>query len=268
MSGSSGTWILLKKICEREHIELIPAIFSVGYGGGALGAQPQLGGGVVCSGCPIHRSWGRSQVLSRKAFAVRQWWLRGVQGQCRLWASRFHDKPGEISFRDETVKHGGKASIRLENFQADPYGHARVMQSIQVQPHRCYRVAFWVKTENLQPANAFRTAVLAGERDLAPREFHVPSTTDWRKVSFIFNSLNLDKVGIYAGLWGGKTGKVWIDDWTVEEIGPVNVLSRPGTPTRVENEDGKVVYEEGKDYAALRDPQLQPYFMMTRRRCR
>jgi hypothetical protein len=42
-----------------------------------------------------------------------------------------------------------------------------------------------------------------------------------------------EHVRLYAGVWGGKDGRGWIDDWTVEEIGPLNVLRRPGTPATV-----------------------------------
>ena len=102
------------------------------------------------------------------------------------------------------------------------------MQTIRCSPIAVTGSTHWVKTENLQPADAFKLQVLAaGDRDLAPREFNVPSSTDWRKLTMLFNSLNFDKVSIYARLWGGKAGKVWLDDWSVEEVGPVNVLRRP-----------------------------------------
>jgi hypothetical protein len=63
-----------------------------------------------------------------------------------------------------------------------------------------------VKTEGLSPTSAFRCIALAGDRELAPRQFNLPATTDWRKISFLFNSLELDKVNLYAGLWEGKAG--------------------------------------------------------------
>src|SRR3984957_16615690 len=97
------------------------------------------------------------------------------------------------------------------------------------------------------------------DRELAPREFHLPSTTDWTKISMLFNSLDLQKVGLYAGVWGGKAGKLWLDDWSVEEVGPVNVLHRPGTPVTVRSEDGATTFAEGKDYAALGEGQLHPW---------
>ena len=34
-----------------------------------------------------------------------------------------------------------------------------------------------------------------------------------------FNSLECDKVRIYAGVWGGKAGRFWMDDLAIEEVG-------------------------------------------------
>jgi len=59
-----------------------------------------------------------------------------------------------------------------------------------------------------------------------------------------------------AGVSDGKRGKVWIDDVAIEEVGLTNVLRRPGTPVKVRNEKTGEVYEEGRDFAAIKDPQL------------
>ena len=56
-----------------------------------------------------------------------------------------------------------------------------------------------------------------------------------------------------------RPARFWLDDWSVEEVGPINVLHRPGTPVTVRSEDGAVVYAEGKDYAPLQDPNLNPW---------
>lgn len=120
----------------------------------------------------------------------------------------FHDEPGVVSFPDTQVSHSGKASLRFENFRAQPAGNARVMQEVRVKPYRCYRMSVWVKTENLQPRQNLRLLVLAGDRDLAPRSFNVPATSDWRKLTLIFNSMANDRVRVYVGLWGGTVGQV------------------------------------------------------------
>lgn len=139
------------------------------------------------------------------------------------------DGPGTIAHADTGTRHSGGTALRLENFGSDPHGHGRVMEEVRLLPNRCYRVALWVRTENLRPANALRCFVLAGGRELAPRAFDLPETSgEWRRISYLFSSRGHDRVCLYAGLWEGKVGRVWLDDWTLEDAGPVNVLRRPG----------------------------------------
>jgi hypothetical protein len=249
----------IDRSCEENSLELIPSIFSVGYGS-ALASDPNLAEGLPVEAAPFLAQGNEARLAPTKAVQFKNGGFEEFKGDT-FSGFDFHDQPGTVSFADTEVRHSGRASLRLENFTANQYGHGRVMQSIHVQPHRCYRITLWVKTDGLQPANAFHLEVLAGEneRELAPREFHIQSSTDWRKLTMIFNSLNFDKVSIYAGLWGGKAGKVWLDDWNVEEAGPVNVLRRPGTPVTVRSEDGATIYAEGKDYAPLQSPNLAPW---------
>jgi len=154
-----------------------------------------------------------------------------------LTSYNFHDKPGEVSFVDSKVYSGGRASLRFENFGRYEHGHARVMQEVEVEPNRCYRLTCMVRAESLEPEGCFRVQVLAMDgRSLAPWDPKVPSTTDWRKVVMGFNSLDYDKVRIYLGAWGGVSGRFWVDDLNIEEVGLLNVLRRPGTPVRVRSE--------------------------------
>jgi hypothetical protein len=248
----------IRKSCDTNGLELIPSLFSVGYGSAALAHDPNLAEGLPVEDAPFVVAGGQGRLAETNLPSIANGDFEQFSGN-KLKGFDFHDQPGEISFVDTQIVHGGKASLRLEHFTANPYGHGRVMETVKVQPHRCYRLTLWVKTEGLEPANAFRMLALAGDRELAPREFHVPSTTDWRKLTMLVNSLDLDKLSLYSGLWGGRAGKVWLDDWSIEEVGPVNVLHRPGTPVTVHNEDGSITYQEGKDYAPLVDPNLRPW---------
>jgi hypothetical protein len=248
----------VQQACEGHKIELIPAVFSIGYGGGILSHDRNLAEGLPVADAPfiVHGDAARFEPSAS---------VRVVNGGFEDFTGNnfkgfgFHDQPGEISFADTQVKHSGRASLRMQNFTANPHGHGRVNQEVLVKPHRCYRVSVWVKTEGLEPANGFQMVALAGDRDIAPRQFTLPATADWQKLTLLFNSLNLDKVRLYAGMWGGKAGKFWLDDWTIEEVGPINVLHRPGTPVTVRSTDGATTYAEGKDYAPLRPPNLNPY---------
>ena len=249
----------IKQICESNHVELIPAGFSIGYGSCFLAHNPNLAEGLPVEDAPFVVRDGVGRLVPDETVRLKNGGFEDFNGN-NLKGFNFHDQPGEISFADREIKHSGTASLRLEHFTANPYGHGRVMQEIKVHPHRCYRVTIWVKTEGFQPTGAFRLLALAPhDRDLAPREYNLPSTTDWRQLTMMFNSMTNAKVLLYAGVWDGKAGKIWLDDWRVEEIGPVNVLHRPGTPVTVRSEDGATTYAEGKDYAPLMDPHLQPW---------
>jgi hypothetical protein len=248
----------IRRSCDTNNLELIPSLFSVGYGSAALAHDPNLAEGLPVENAPFVVSSGEARLAEPNSPSIANGGFEEFRGN-KLMDFDFHDQPGEISFVDTQTVHSGKASLRLEHFTANPHGHGRIMQTVTVQPHRCYRLSVWVKTEGLEPANAFRMLALAGDRELAPREFHVPSTSEWHRVSMLVNSMDFDKLSLYAGLWGGKAGKVWLDDWNIEEVGPVNVLHRPGTPVTVRNEDGSVTYEEGKDYAPLLYPNLRPW---------
>ena len=243
----------IQRVCESNKLDFIPSVFSIGYGGGILSHNPNLAEGLPVVDAPFVVASNEAQFVADPNVRLVNGNFEDVAGN-NFKGFGFFDQPGEISFADTEVKHGGRTSVRLQNFTANPYGHGRVMQTVRVLPHRCYRVSLWVKTEGLQPANAFRCMALADDHDLAPRQFNLPATTDWRKISFIFNSLDHDKANLYAGLWEGKAGKIWLDDWTIEDTGPVNVLNRPGTPVTIRSEDGSTTYIEGRDYAPLTSP--------------
>lgn len=248
----------IQQACTRNHLELIPAVFSVGYGGGILAHDRNLAEGLPVADAPFVAKGATARLVTGGSVQIINGGFEQFTGH-KLSGFNFHDQPGEVSFVDTQIKHSGQASLRLENFTANPHGHGRVMQAVPVRPHRCYRVTIWVKSEDLRPAGAFRLLALAQNRELAPRQFNLPSTSDWRKLSMLVNSLSYDKILLYAGLWGGKAGKVWLDDWAVEEVGPINVLHRPGTPVTVHNEENTITYLEGKDYAPLQDPHLNPW---------
>jgi hypothetical protein len=243
----------VQKTCDRLHIELIPAGFSIGYGSAALGVDKMLAEGLPVTDAPFVVQGNEAHLVPDEAVHIANGDFEKSQNN-RFAGLAMQDQPGGVTFADTQVHHGGQASIRFENFTSNPHGHGRIMQKISVKPHRCYRMSVWVKSEGLQPARAFRVTALAGDRDLAPREFNIRSTQDWQKITMLINSLEQNSFNLYAGVWDGKAGKFWLDDWTLEEIGPINVLQRPGTPVKVKSDDGATTFVEGKDFAPLSDP--------------
>jgi hypothetical protein len=246
----------VKQICKQNNIEIIPIIFSAGYGGAVLAVNKNLAAGLPVEDALFSVENGSANFVPSSTGRIVNPGFEQYQGN-RFTGYAFHDRPGEVSFVDTQVFYSGRASLRFENFGNYEYGHARVMQELEVLPRRCYRLTCMVKTDSLEPEGAFRMSVLGPDsRDLAPWNPAVPATTDWRQVTMGFNSLGYDKVRVYVGVWGGKSGRFWVDDLNVEEVGLLNVLRRPGTPVTVRNEQTGAIYKENEDFAAITDPKL------------
>ncbi|MEN6428777.1 MAG: carbohydrate binding domain-containing protein [Phycisphaerales bacterium] len=251
-----GRLAKVKATCDELGVEIIPCIFSIGYGWDVLTYNRNLAAGIPVNDVPFVVKAGEARLEASQSVRLANGGFEEHDGD-RLKGYGFHDKPGDVSFVDSTVFHGGKASLRFEGFGRFEHGHGRVMQQIEVQPHRCYRVSCWVKTEALEPANSFHVLVLGEDgRDLAPYIPDPVAPGQWRRIVMGFNSLDRDKVNIYAGVWEGKAGRLWIDDFEVQEVALLNVLRRPGTPVTVRSERTGEVCEEGKDYGPIRDEQL------------
>lgn len=169
------------------------------------------------------------------------------------------DDIGVTTFADRDVKHGGQASLRMESIGKNEFRHCRVSQPIKLQPWRLYDVSVWIKTEEMAPADPEVKVLTADSgRSISFNTFRVKQTQDWTQHHVVFSSLGNEDARLYLGSWGGKDGKVWWDDLQMEEMGLVNVLRRPGCPVTVKGEDG-TVYEEGKDFEAIKDPNLHPW---------
>jgi hypothetical protein len=171
----------------------------------------------------------------------------------------FQDDEGVTTFADHEVVHGGRTSLRMENVGKNQYQHCRISQRLKLQPHRQYRISFWLKTENLDGISPEVKVLTADSQyGISFQSFHADRTQDWTHYDLVFNSLDHADANLYVGTWSGKSGRMWWDDLRIEEIGLVNVLRRPGCPVTVRSENG-VAYEEGRDYDKIVDPQLHPW---------
>jgi hypothetical protein len=83
----------------------------------------------------------------------------------------------------------------------------------------------------------------------------IKETMDWTQLHAVFNTLDNTEVTVFFGTWGGRTGKMWIDDIKIEPAGFVNIIRRESAPLVVKGEDG-TVYKEGTDFSPVKDPKL------------
>jgi hypothetical protein len=245
----------VRRAAAAAGVELIPAVCPIGYSGGLLAHDPNLAEGVPVKDAPFVVRGREAEPVPDPRARLRNGGLEQVRGD-RFVGFSYQDDPGTATFADRTVAHRGKVSCRMENMAK--VGNCRLIQRVAVRPYACYRLSAYLKTSGLKPAGSFRLLALGtkGEKPLTFFQGGVKPTQDWKKVEVVFNSLDQTEVSLYAGVWGGPAGTLWLDDLRLEELSLVNVLRRPGCPLVVASADGRTVYAEGKDYEPVRDPEL------------
>jgi hypothetical protein len=245
-------------------MEVIPALFPVGYSNSILAHDPNLAEGLPVKAAPFVVHNGEAVPDPDAAPRVANAGFEQANGDA-FPGFVLQDGPGRITFADTNVVHGGRVSCRLQDAgRLGTEGMARLAQRIRVRPFACYRLSCWVKTQDLQPANAFSLTVKRTSRPNDSLSYYgskVQTTQDWTRAEVVFNSLEEREIQVYAGVWHQRGGTLWMDDLSLEEVPLTNILRRRGCPLRVTSEDGRVVYTEGRDFAAVRDPKLgrQPY---------
>ncbi|HXK62274.1 MAG TPA: hypothetical protein PLP42_20500 [Acidobacteriota bacterium] len=252
----------LRRICEEAKIDIIPSIFSTGYGSALMARNKNLAEGLPVRDALYVVKGKEARLEPDPPTPIRNGGFENVQGK-QLDGFELNGEIGTTVFLDTSTKRSGKSSLRFENFDRQPEGLIRLSQTITVHPYRNYRISCWVKSENLVSPDqfgekAFQLEVFGGEekRRLQYENPRLGENDDWHQVAVGFNSWGYDKVIISPAVTGVAKSRFWIDDLQVEEVGLLNVLRRPGTPLEVRSEKTGVVYEEGKDYAPISDPNL------------
>jgi hypothetical protein len=248
----------VKKAAKDAGIEIIPTVCPVGYSAGILAHDPNLAEGLPVKDAPFIAKGGFAVPVPDPKAKYRNGGLEETKGD-HFVGMAFQDEPGKSSFPDDKVFHSGKLSCRMQDFKHHPAGNCRLSQRMKVRPFTCYRFSAWVKTKDLAPVASFRLLALAtGEkgRVLSYYDDAVKPTQGWTQFQVVFNSLEFTEVALMAGMWGGKSGTLWLDDLEFEELSLVNVLRRPGCPLVIASDDGAVVYEEGKDFLPVKDAKL------------
>ncbi len=210
----------VRKLARELKLEVVPAVFPVGYSNSILWHDPNL-----ASGLPVKNA----------LFVVRGGEARLVPDPPVAFGPKFR-------FKDKTVSiEGGMAVVR------DNPGNARFTYELNLPKYRCYHVSVRIKTEDFTGQPEIKAI---GDRVLTYTDLGVKRTQDWKEHHIVFNTLENERVIVYFGVWGAARGTLRWKDWKIEEAGLVNVLRRPGAPCVVE---GRV---EGRDYERIVDPKM------------
>jgi len=254
----------IKRIAARYKLDIIPQVMNVGYNAFMLTHDKNLAEGLPVKDALFVAGADEARHVPDPETGLANGGFEKYSGGV-VEGFSFPSADYQVAFADNQEFKEGRVSLRFEKFGRHQ-DDGRLMQEIKVKPYRLYKISFWVKTDSLDPANPFGSgrfrveALGGGERRLAFFDPQVPGSCDWRKVYVGFNSKNYEKVAISLGVWGGKTGKFWLDDLKFEEIGMVNLLRRPGAPLEVRDEQSGVIYEEGRDFERVEDLMLNFLF--------
>ena len=247
----------VRQACRDGQMLFIPCVTPFGYSEGFLSNDPNLAEGMPVREADFTVKDGKLVPCDDTA-VLKNGGLEEWKGNVPVgWTV---DAPDKISFRDETTAHEGKNCLRQEAVSVgDQHGHGRIFQKLAVLPWHYYHASVWVKTENCTSRDwrffAFDESKNMQLNWQGPAE-QIKPTQDWKPYHITFCSIDNTNVVLYLGCWNGKKGKVWFDDARIEPAGFVNVIRRDSLPLRIASRDGKTVYVEGQDFAAVRDPLL------------
>lgn len=220
----------VKQLARELKIQVVPALFPIGYSNDLLSNDPNL-----AEGLPVKDT----------LFVVHD-----GQARCQADPPVAFDK---LAFHDDVVHvEGTVATVK------DHPENARMVYKLAVPKFRCYHISVDIRSENYSGHPEIHP--MGGGRTLNFQNVSIEPTQDWKHYDIVFDSLDSTEVLVYFGVWGGAKGTLQWKDWKIEEAGLMNVLRRPGAPCVVKGEDGRT-YQEGKDFEPIRDEHMgnMPY---------
>ncbi len=252
----------VRQIAEQYGLDIIPRCMDIGYNGSMLAHNRNLAAGLPVRDALFVADGGRARHAPDPAVEFSNGGFeKADKAEIPGW-----EIPGaldEIVFIDKDQVVEGNSALRFENFGGKEDNPGRVIRTVTVSPDRLYRLKLWVKTSGMDESGAFGSGnfqvhVRGGEdkRELTYLRPRVGQNTNWTEVVVGFNSRGYQSVRIEVGMYGAGQGTFWLDGFSLEEIGMVNLLRRTGTPLTVKGEKNGTLYEEGADFEPVADNNL------------
>lgn len=231
---------VIKAASARLKIEIVPAIFHIGYSNAMLFHDPNL-----VEGMPV----------KELELVVKDGVATVPESDLTLPGGDFSDLKKWSWKDDNVIAEDGSAHVKANG------SNGRIVQKLKVKPWHQYHVSVRVKTNALKGAVAeVKALATTGGRTLNWANLGAEATQDWKTHHVIFNSQDQTDVNLFFGEWGASSGDLWWDDAKIELAPFVNLIRREGSPLSVKTADGKEL-TEGKDFEQLRDPLMgvKPY---------
>ena len=199
----------VKALSAKYQIEIVPAVFPVGYSNDILGRDVNLIEALPVKGVPLTVQGGTAHVDDPEAPK-----LPADFSDWKKWG--YHDP---IVISEDGAAHIADAKG----------GNARISLKLKVQPWRQYHVSVSVKAQDFKGEPEIKEVSLPS-RQLNWENLGVKPTQDWTVHHAVFNSEDNTEVTLYFGVWGSKSGSLWWKEPRLEEIAFMNMPRRAGCP--------------------------------------
>lgn len=217
-----------KTAAKKCGLEIVPAVFPLGYSEGLLSHDPNL---------------AEALPVKDEPFVVKGGIARAATPPVSLT---------NVAWKDEAfAAEGGGWRAK------DPKGNARVVWKLKLAPFRQYHVSVTVETREFDGDT--RVQALVGERGLIFSDLGVKRTQPKTVHHAVFNTLEFEEVNLYVGAWGATRGELWIGDVKLEEAPLLNFVRRDGAPLEIHRADGGkpgLALTEGKEFEKVVDPRM------------
>lgn len=224
----------VKHAAAANGLEIVPALFGIGYSNDLLWHDPNLIEGLPVTNARFVVQGGVARLEPDPPPVLRG----GDMADLKLW-----------DWKDDNMV-ADAGAVRV----TDPRGaNARISQKLALTPFRQYHLTVRVRTRDFRGTPEVK--LLAGNRVLNFNPLGAKPTQDWTTHHVVFNSLANREAQLYLGCWGGYSGSLWWDDAQIEEVGLLNVIRREGAPLTVTTENGTALVE-GREFEPVQDPKM------------
>ncbi len=249
----------VRKAADDLGIKLVLNVFPTGYGGRYLGRDQNVAAGLPAKDMPFIVKGDEARPDPANVPNVLNTGFEDYSGNAFTgWKT---DQPGVKAFVCTALAHSGKASLRIDNL--DQYtgdgNSVYVRQTVKVKPFQHYRLSVWTKSQDLEAEGEAYLVITSsgGKRRNTYMNLNIePTTADWTRHIINFNTLEADSIDLALGVGAATKGRIWYDDLEITPAGLLNVLRGETKPVTVTSADGRTVYAEGKDFAEIKDPNM------------
>lgn len=228
-------------------IKIIPFTCTLGRGGGALAQNPEMAEGALVRAAKFKPDEdGKTLIIidslenepdSREDFET-------FDGSKPKGWETFPPLVANGRFsRDETQKHSGFSSLKIEGGKLA----VSLKRKLKVGPRKLLEITFWAKTEAFNGSISVGVRSADGADYLSFQGYDFSTAKEFTKYSYILNTKEELELSLGIYMFEDAKGSFWIDDISVKEIGPRNLIRRTGAPFVLYSQNGGV-YEEGSEF--------------------